>query len=89
MDSVPPSPATTADPSSSRGDTLVADSQQLAKFAQRTSHSGRHGEWSTEKKEILSAYYLGNSFPNIPQREALGRQVGLEVSLSVLLVHWR
>lgn len=63
----------------------MVNTQQLIEFSKRTSHGGRHGEWSTEKKEILCAYFLGNSFPNMAQREGLGRQVGLEVSQSARL----
>ncbi|QRV76721.1 homeobox domain protein [Ceratobasidium sp. AG-Ba] len=57
---------------------FVASSDQLARFATRTVCSGRHGEWNDEKKDVLAAYFLGKSFPNMKQREALGRQVGLE-----------
>lgn len=71
--SVPPSPATTSR-------TIVGDEHlELARFAQRSVQNGKFGEWTTEKKDILCAYFLVNDFPDKGQREALGRQVKLEV----------
>jgi hypothetical protein len=59
--------------------TSVGD-RRLARFAQRDVQNGQFGEWTTEKKDVLCAYFLTNSFPNMKQREELGRQVKLEVS---------
>ncbi|KAF8609366.1 hypothetical protein BDV93DRAFT_141716 [Ceratobasidium sp. AG-I] len=85
--STPASPTTSNSLSLSSDNQFIASTQQLIEFAKRTSLGGRHGEWSTEKKEILCAYFLGNSFPNMRQREGLGRQVGLEVSQSARFVY--
>ncbi|KAH7344472.1 hypothetical protein B0J17DRAFT_635576 [Rhizoctonia solani] len=70
--SVPPSPATTSR-------TIVED-ERLARFSQRIVQNGKFGEWTTEKKDILCAYFLFNDFPDKDLREALGRQVKLEAS---------
>ncbi|CAE6456610.1 unnamed protein product [Rhizoctonia solani] len=73
--SVPPSPVFA-------GRTVGIVDQRLARFAQRVVQNGKFGEWTTEKKDVLYAYFLTNSFPNMNQREALGRQVKLEASRS-------
>ncbi|KAG8763851.1 hypothetical protein FRC11_010999 [Ceratobasidium sp. 423] len=69
--SAPPSPTTTTR-------TIDSKDERLARFAQRNVQNGKFGEWTAEKKDVLCAYFLTNDFPNMAQREALGKQVKLE-----------